>query len=173
MPIIALVLSTLAFWMFYWFVRMGGVDHIRASSEKRKEEARRAAARERERTACLRAVDDPREAATILMLLIARVGGDPTKEHITAIERLIRVTFGFERELTERMTAARFIASRAEGFEQAAGLFSDLFNARLTTGERQELLGMLEEIAAVDGPSTAHNEAVELIKRRIGLTSAR
>ena len=173
MPIIALVLSTLAFWMFYWFVRMGGVDHIRASSEKRKEEARRAAARERERTACLRAVDDPREAATILMLLMARVGGDPTKEHVTVIERLIRVTFGFERELTERMTAARFMASRAEGFEQAAGLFSDLFNARLTTGERQELLGMLEEIAAVDGPSTAHNEAVELIKRRIGLASAR
>ena len=173
MPIIALVLSTLAFWMFYWFIRMGGVDHIRASSEKRKEEARRAAARERERTACLRAVDDPREAATILMLLMARVGGDPTKEHITAIEQLIRVTFGFERELTDRMTAARFMASRAEGFEQAAGLFSDLFNARLTAGERQDLVGMLEEIAAVDGPSTAHNEAVELIKRRIGLTSAR
>jgi hypothetical protein len=50
MPIIALVLSTLAFWIFYWFVRMGGMDHIRASSQKRKEEARRAAARERERT---------------------------------------------------------------------------------------------------------------------------
>ena len=83
------------------------------------------------------------------------------------------MTFGFERELTERMTAARFIASRAERFEQAAGHFSDLFNARLTTGERQELVGMLEEIAAVDGPSTAHNEAVDLIKRRIGLASAR
>jgi 1,6-anhydro-N-acetylmuramate kinase len=95
MPIIALVLSTLAFWIFYWFVRMGGVDHIRASSEKRKEEARRVAARERERTACLRAVDDPREAATILMLLMARVESDLTKEHITAIERLIHVTFGF------------------------------------------------------------------------------
>src|SRR6516225_1420483 len=137
MPIIALVLSTLAFWMFYWFVRMGGVDHIRASSEKRKAEARRAAPRERERTACLRAVAAPRPAATISMLLIARVGGDPTKEHITAIERLIRVTFGFERELTERMTAARFIASRAEGFEQAAGLFSDLFDARRTAGACQ------------------------------------
>jgi uncharacterized tellurite resistance protein B-like protein len=173
MPIIALVLSTLAFWIFYWFVRMGGIDHIRASSEKRKEEAGRAAARERERTTCLRAVEDPREAATILMLLMARVGGDPTKEHITAIERLIRVTFGFEQELRERMTAARFIASRAEGFEQAAGLFSDLFNARLTSDERQELIGMLEEIAAVEGPCPAHNEAIELVKRRIGLASAR
>ena len=171
MPIIALVLSSLAFWIFYWFVRMG--DHVRASFAKRKEEARRAASRERERTACLRGVDDPREAATILMLLMARVGGDPTREHIAAIERLIRVVFGFERELTERMTAARFLASRAETFEQAAGLFSDLFNARLTSGERRELVDMLEEIAAVEGPSTAHNDALELMKRRTGLAPAR
>jgi len=173
MPIIALVLSTLAFWIFYWFVRMGGFDHVRASFAKRKEEARRAASLERERTACLRGVDDPREAATILMLLMARVGGDPTREHIAAIERLIRVVFGFERELTERMTAARFLASRAETFEQAAGLFSDLFNARLTSGERRELVDMLKEIAAVEGPSTAHNAALELMKRRIGLAPAR
>ena len=64
------------------------------------------------------------------------------------------MTFGFERELTERMTAARFIASRAEGFEQAAGLFSDLFNARLTAGERQELVGMLGEDAEALGCTT-------------------
>ena len=30
MPIIALVLSTLAVWTVYWFIRMGGVDHFRA-----------------------------------------------------------------------------------------------------------------------------------------------
>ena len=27
MPIIVLVLSTLALWGIYWFVRMGGIDH--------------------------------------------------------------------------------------------------------------------------------------------------
>jgi hypothetical protein len=29
MPAIALILSTLALWTIYWFVRMGGIDHIR------------------------------------------------------------------------------------------------------------------------------------------------
>jgi len=169
MPIIALILSSLGFWIIFWFVRMGGINHVQAIFANRKEAARRAASRERERTTCLRAVDDPREAATILMLLMARVGGDPTREHIAAIERLIRVVFGFERELTEHMTAARFIASRAESFEQAAGLFSDLFNARLTADERRELVDMLEKIASVDGPSAAQNDALQLIERRIGL----
>ena len=44
MPIIALVFSTLGFWVIYWFVRMGGVDHVHAVLSRRKEGARRAGA---------------------------------------------------------------------------------------------------------------------------------
>ena len=80
MPIIALILSTLVFWLLYWFIRMGGLDHLRERSAQRKEEARRHAAREAARLAPLRAVDDPRDAAAILMLLVARADGDPTRE---------------------------------------------------------------------------------------------
>ena len=112
MPIIALVLSTLAIWLIYWFVRMGGVDHVMGMFVKRSEDARRIISREAERTAPLRAVDDPRDAATILMLVLVRTGGDPTREQIAAIETAIRAVFGFDRELTEHMTQARFIASR-------------------------------------------------------------
>jgi uncharacterized tellurite resistance protein B-like protein len=171
--VIALILSTLAFWVIYWFIRMGGVDHVHSIFARRKENTRRALARERERTGCLRAVDDPREAATILMLLMARVGGDPTREHILAIERLIRVAFGLDGELAAWMTATRFIASRAESFEEAAGLLSDLFNTRLTSGEKRELVAMLAEVASVEGPSAAQNEALDVIERRVGLVSPR
>jgi hypothetical protein len=84
------------------------------------------------------------------------------------------MVFGFEKELTGHMTAARFIASHAESFEQAAGLLSDLFNPRLTAGERRELVDMLEAIASsVDGPSAAQNDALQLIERRIRLVPAR
>jgi len=55
-------------------------------AESRKDAARLAKARESERTAPLRAVDDPRDAAVILMLLMARVGGDPTREQIAAMD---------------------------------------------------------------------------------------
>ena len=60
MPIIALLFSTLAFWVVYWFIRMGGIDHVHSILTRRKDEARRAAARERERSASLRAIDSSR-----------------------------------------------------------------------------------------------------------------
>jgi uncharacterized tellurite resistance protein B-like protein len=170
MPIIALVLSTLAIWLIYWFVRMGGVDHVMGMFVKRSEEARRIVSREAERTAPLRAVDDPRDAATILMLVLVRTGGDPTREQITAIETAVRAVFGLDREMTEHMTQARFIASRADNFEHAAGFFADLIKKRLTVTEKHQLIAMLEEVAE---PTEAQTESIEGLKRRIGLAPLR
>ena len=41
MPIVVLIASTLIFWLIYWFVRMGGIDHFREQSARRKDDARR------------------------------------------------------------------------------------------------------------------------------------
>jgi len=168
MPIVVLIASTLIFWLIYWFVRMGGIDHFREQSQRRKDAARRTQARESERTAPLCAIDDPREAAIVLMLLIPR-GSDPTASQITAIEDKMRAVFGFDRDVNERLTHARFIASRAQGFAEAAGLFADLFNKQLTADERRELVGMVEEIARIDGPSASQTEAIDVLKRKVGL----
>ena len=173
MPIVVMVLGTLALWGIYWFVRMGGIDHLREQSAHRKDEAKRRQARESEQTAPLRAIDDPRDAATILMLLIAR-GRDPTAQQIAAIEETMRAVFGFEQDLTERLTQARFIARRAESFEQATGIFSDLLKKQLTPEERGELAGMVEAIALIDGPgpSPVQTEQLNVLKRRVGLAAA-
>ena len=171
MPVAVLIVSTLLFWVIYWFVRMGGVDHVREQSQRRKDAARRAEARESERTAPLRAIDDPREAATVLMLLVPR-GGDPTARQIAAIQDTMRVVFGFDRDVSDRITHARFMASRAKDFAEAAGLFADLFTKRLTADERRELVGMVEEIACIDGPSATQAEAIDVLKRRVGLAAA-
>src|ERR1043166_9725725 len=125
MPVVVLLASTLAFWVIYWFVRMGGVDHFREASARRKQEAQRAQARELELTAPLRAIDDPRDGATVLMLLIPR-GRDPTAKQIAAIEASMRGVLGFDDDLDGRLTHARFIASCAQSFAQAAGLFAEL-----------------------------------------------
>jgi hypothetical protein len=172
MPVVVLVASTLAFWVIYWFIRMGGVDHLRERSARRKDEARRAQARELERTAPLRAIDDPRDAATVLMLLIPR-GRDPTAEQIAAIEQTMRMVLGFDRDVNERRTHARFIASCAPSFAHAAGLLADLFNKRLTAQERRELVGMVEEIARIDGLSAIQAAEIDVLKRRVGLAPAK
>ena len=171
MPIIALILSTALFWVVYWFIRMGGIDHFQQRKAERKEEARKREAKELARTSTLRAVDDPRDAAAILMLLIARVNGDPTRERIWLIEEKLRTVFGFERELTERMTQARYLAAQSESFEQAAAVFAEMFRKRLTADERQELVDMLEEIARNELPYEREIEAITAFRPKIGLAT--
>jgi uncharacterized tellurite resistance protein B-like protein len=173
MPLIALVSSTLGFWAIYWFFRMGGVDHVLAVLARRKDQARRAAAREQEQRAPLRSIDDARDAAIILMFVIARVGGDLTRDHIATIEKIARPVLELDSELVERMTQARFIASRAESFEQAAGLFSDLLNKRLMTSERLDLISLVREVAQIDGPSEAQAAALQVLQQRLGLAPTR
>ena len=71
------------------------------------------------------------------MLLIPR-GRDPTAKQIATIEETMRVVFGFDHDVNERPTHTRFIASCAQSFAQAAGLFANLFDKRLTAEERRE-----------------------------------
>jgi len=168
MPVVVLVASTLAFWVIYWFIRMGGVDHFREASARRKEEAQRARARELDRAAPLRSIDDPREAAVVLMLLIPR-GRDPTAKQLAAIEEIMRAVLGFDKDVNERLIQARFIAGCAQSFAQAAGSFAELFNKRLTEEERRELIDFVEKIARIDGPSTVQTAEIDTLKRRIGL----
>jgi len=172
MPIILLIVSTLAFWALYWFVQMGGIQHLQKRAAERKDAARKEEAREKARLAPLRAVDDPRDAATILMLLIARANGDPTRERIQLIENKLRTVFGFERELTERMTQARYLAQQTESFEKAAGVFAEMFRKRLTAEERRELVDMLEEVARYELPYEQQIQAITAFKPKIGLAPA-
>ena len=120
MPIVALILSTLAIWTIYWFFRMGGIDHILARRAQRRDADRLNRARASERSAPL------------------------------------------------RMTQARFITSRADGFAQA-----DLFNKKLTIDEKCQLVAMVEQVANLDGRSQAHEEALDVLVRRVGLAPAR
>lgn len=166
MPAIALILSTLFFWLIYWFFRMDGIERIREAMAHRRDTERRRKALEAERAAPITAVDDPRDAAIVLMLLIARHADAPTREQYVAIEEQARSVFGFDRELTDRMTHARFIAGRAESFEQAVGLFANLLKSRLTDLERRQLVEMVETIAAHDGPSEGQRESIEALRRR-------
>ena len=170
MPIIVVVLLTLAFLAIYWLGRMGGIKQVRARFVRRREEARRAAARVRDQTAPLRAIDDPRDAATVLMLLICRES-EPTEAEAALIEQTLRTAFGFETELDERLSRARFVAGAADGFDQAGQIFSGLFRQRLTGEERDELIVMLEQVASLDGPSPTQREAIAVLAARIDLVA--
>ena len=105
------------------------------------------------------------------MLLIPR-GRDPTPPQIATIEEAMRAVLGFGNDVNERLTHARFIASGAQSFAQAAGLFADLFNKRLTADERRELVDMVEEVARIDGLSAIQTAEIDVLKQRVGLAPA-
>jgi hypothetical protein len=105
------------------------------------------------------------------MLLTPR-GRDPTAKQIATIEETMRVVFGFDHDVNERPTHTRFIASCAQSFAQAAGLFANLFDKRLTAEERRELVGIVEEIARIDGPSAIQTAEIDGLKRLVGLAPA-
>jgi hypothetical protein len=105
------------------------------------------------------------------MLLITR-GGDPTARQITTIEETMRAVFGFDDDVKERLTHARFIASSADSFAQAAGLFADLFKKQLTIEERSELVEIVGQIARIDGPTATQTAAIADLERRVGLAPA-
>jgi hypothetical protein len=170
MPYVGLVLSTLAIWLIYWFVHMGGMDRAADFLSIRRNSKRREAALAKERVAPIAALVDPRDAALVLMLLIARDASAPTREQYAAIEGKARSVFAFDKELPERMAHARFVAARADSFEQAAGMLSGLLRSHLIENECRELIEMIESIAAYDGPSDAQREAIDGFRRRLGPT---
>jgi hypothetical protein len=86
---------------------------------------------------------------------------------------VVCATFGFGHELAARITQARFIAGRADSFAQAAAGFADPFNKKLTVDENRELVEMVEQVANLDGRSQAHEEALDVLVRRVGLAPAR
>ena len=48
MPVVVFIVGTLVLWVAYYFVRFGGLDHLRERSQQRKDAARRVQARESE-----------------------------------------------------------------------------------------------------------------------------
>lgn len=169
MPIIVAVLGTLVLLVAYYFVRLGGIDIVRQRRERRKVDELLTAKRESARDAPMRAVDDPRNAAAILMLLlVVRPGTDPTDGQIAAIKDKLRGIFHDERELAEGMAQAQALAQQAHSFDQAARVFADLFYRHLSDDERRELVGMLEDVV---GPGQA--AVVEAFRPLIGLARTR
>ena len=172
MPVVAAVIGAIMTGLFYWLMWGGGLDYIdariRQSSDRKRDAQRRAAAIERQRMAPLRSIADARDAAAVLMVLVASQRGVPTPEQNAAIEREMREVVGFGAELTGRIAYAKFAAEQALSAEDAVDALMPLFRSNLTAGERKELFGMLRRVAEVHGcPIPAQERVIERAERRL------
>ena len=109
--------------------------------------------------------------ATILMFLMARVGGDPTREQIAVIEKIVRTVFELHGKLVERINAGALHRQaaqrfRASGRELRGSLQQAPHDQRKTSSHLH-----VEEVAQVDGPSEAQLAALQVLQRRIGIAA--
>ncbi len=172
---VAAVFGAVLTGLLYWVLWGGGKDYIDArltEAGRRRQDAKRAIRRaEAElvaRSAPLRSIKDPREAAGILMLFAAKARGEPTPEQIEVIQTELRDVLGLEDDLPGRFAYMLHAADRAPTPEGAIQDLAPLLHDRLTPAERGELRLMLDRVCALHGgPTSAQDAFVERTMRAV------
>jgi hypothetical protein len=162
MPVVAALAGAVLTGLFYWLIWGRGLDYLelrwRESRDRKRDTARRAAALEAQRSVPLRSIADPRDAATVLMALVARQRGVPTPEQSALIALEMRQILELDREVPHRLAFAMFAAEQAAVPDEAVAALAPLLRDKLTPSEREDLLGMLQRVAELHGGATDGQE---------------
>jgi hypothetical protein len=162
MPVIAAVPGAVLTGIFYWLVWGKGLDYIelrwRESRDRKRDEARRIAALVSKRSAPLRSIEDARDAAGLLMCLVARQRGVPTPEQKAAIEQQMTEVLDLGGEVPQRLSLAMFAAEQGSVAEEAVDALAPLLRSRLDRTECNDLLDMLNRVAEIHGGPTVEQE---------------
>lgn len=176
MPIIAALLGAIMTGVVWWLMFGRGLDYIEHRLQARGEARRARQAVEGRKTATrqlllapVRAITDPREAAALLMVLVAKARGLPTPEQMAAIEQQMVTVLGLQPgEVAARLAYVLHAADQAPSAEDAVEAASRLLRTALTPAEREDVRAMLDQVAALHGgPSDAQERLVALTLRRL------
>lgn len=114
-------------------------------------------------------ITDPREAATYLMLAVARAAGEVTASQKAAARDQIARRFEMcESDADELLTHVAWMTSQTALADSAVDRMTRLLSERLTPKEAAELEAMLEAVASADGaPSAGQLEVIERVRARL------
>lgn len=164
MPVLVAVVGAVMTGFMYWLLWGKGLDYLEhriGSAWAARRRARlRAESERRQALAPILSVDDPRDAAAILLLMAARARGTPTPEQMAAVEGEMRDVLGLGHDLPRRLAFAGFAAQAGASPDDAIDAFAPLLRKALTPAERDELLAMTARVAAVHGGPIAPQERI-------------
>lgn len=124
-------------------------------------------------------IDDPVEAATILMVSVARLsdyssqsGGLLSGESISKIVNIIQSYMKLSaKEADEMLTQMRWTVQDLVQPESALAPMTDILKAGITMTEAEDLSDMLHKVSHADGQANnAQNAFVERFRERTGLS---
>lgn len=180
MPVFLALLGAVMSGIFLWVIWGNGIqvinhwiDNYNARALEKKNVKAIADARERASRAPLRSIEDPREAAMVLLTKLAMLRGEITAEQNIALSRIANMRLGLEGKAEHHTTLAAFAARQTKSPEAVISDLSPLFHARLSPLEKEDLFAMLAEIAALHGgPTEAQVEMIERLRIRLGFRGA-
>ncbi len=119
----------------------------------------------------LSVVDDPREAAAILLLGIARSGCEVTVEDKVGIRAVMMQRFELgEDDANELLARAAWLSEGLHNPDDGIARMTQLIARTTSPRELSELAAMLETIASTDGnPTVAQENYLAQYPRRAGL----
>ncbi|MCF6292860.1 MAG: TerB family tellurite resistance protein [Robiginitomaculum sp.] len=116
-------------------------------------------------------ITDPREAAALLMLSVARAGGQVTKSQKDTI--LNQITGHFKLSTTnaeELLTHISWLSKDLPGADSAIAKMSDTLMQSVSNKELIELEDMLMQVAHADGkPTSAQKQILNQFAKQVGI----
>ena len=167
------IITFIAAW--YWRIKMisgaarGGYEAAKTVANL----PRKHGFQRRARKVGLKYVSDPREAAAIMMLEIARTRGTVSEQQEAAIRTEMMDHFGFtDTEAQDWLTEAGWRSREAPAPHAVIARMSDVIVHSPGMGPKEfdDLCAMLENIAVADGDvTTEERDLIQIWRRKAGL----
>jgi len=168
MPVLIALASAFAGGLIYWLVRLDGhvVVHAMFSAAARERRMRRSL--DTQARAAVRSVTEPRDGALALMIRLGSADGVllPAAERV--VDHAGREIFGYGAKLTEHRAYADYVARNTPSFALLFREMAPLLEQKLAAAEREQLVGLLEEVAeAAGGITQARREMIDEVRARL------
>lgn len=114
-------------------------------------------------------VDDPREAATVMMVALAQADGAISEKELAVISGEICHHFGATRAQADALLArARWLTRTATDASDVMRRLQPLIQKHCTAAECRSLVGMLQAVANADGaPSPIVASDIQIFQRTV------
>ena len=177
MPVIIALLGAIMSGLFMWMVWGNGMEVVNHWLDKRADQSKQARdakaiaeARDRAARAPLRAIEDVREAALVLLCILTRARGEMTEEQRVLIAGLVRDRLMLEGKAENHISLAEFAVKNAPSLDSAVHDVTPLLFARLDDTQKSDLMAMLNEVASLHGGATdKQSEIIERLTSRLGV----
>jgi hypothetical protein len=167
-PGIVPVLSGLLGWLVYWLVRLEGFDLIAAQFKTAARAGRAKVYLEAAARTAGRSVAEPRDGALVLIVKLGSVDNVNVPGAEAIIENAARDTFGNGNKVFEHRTFAEYVARNTPSFSVLFRELAPLFDKKLSTDERHDLLDLLHDVAmAAGGMTSVREEMITKVRTRL------